>query len=94
MLAALDAAQQRGTPYDLSSVQQIMSSGVMWSQETKQGFSNTAPVRLVNEALQGLDGIVHALVNHDLDAAFGNFQRRRHGPFHHHAGHGISNGQV
>jgi fatty-acyl-CoA synthase len=38
MLSALDAAQQRGTPYDLSSVQQIMSSGVMWSAETKQGL--------------------------------------------------------
>jgi fatty-acyl-CoA synthase len=38
MLAALDGAQQRGTPYDLSSLKQIASSGVMWSQETKQGL--------------------------------------------------------
>lgn len=38
MLAALDAAQARGTPYDISSVKQISSSGVMWSQETKRGL--------------------------------------------------------
>ena len=38
MLAALDAAQARGNPYDLSALKQITSSGVMWSQETKQGL--------------------------------------------------------
>jgi len=38
MLEALDTASQRGTPYDLSSLQQIQSSGVMWSYETKQGL--------------------------------------------------------
>lgn len=38
MLAALDAAKARGNPYDLSSLKQIMSSGVMWSAETKQGL--------------------------------------------------------
>ncbi len=38
LLAALDAAQKRGTPYDISSMRQITSSGVMWSQETKQGL--------------------------------------------------------
>ncbi len=38
MLAALDAAEKRGSPYDLSSVKQMMSSGVMWSAETKQGL--------------------------------------------------------
>ena len=38
MLAALDAAKARGNPYDISSVNQIMSSGVMWSSETKQGL--------------------------------------------------------
>jgi fatty-acyl-CoA synthase len=38
LLAALDAAELRGTPYDLSSLKQITSSGVMWSQETKEGL--------------------------------------------------------
>ena len=38
MLAALDAGAERGSPYDISSLKQIMSSGVMWSAETKQGL--------------------------------------------------------
>ncbi len=38
MLAALDGAAKRGTPYDISSLQAITSSGVMWSQEVKQGL--------------------------------------------------------
>ncbi|MCB1685447.1 MAG: AMP-binding protein, partial [Pseudomonadales bacterium] len=38
MLATLDAAAARGNAYDLSSVKQIISSGVMWSAETKQGL--------------------------------------------------------
>jgi acyl-CoA synthetase (AMP-forming)/AMP-acid ligase II len=38
MLAALDDAERRGHPYDLSSLQRITSSGVMWSAEIKQGL--------------------------------------------------------
>ena len=38
MLAALDAAAEANDPYDLSSVRQIISSGVMWSKEVKQGL--------------------------------------------------------
>ncbi len=38
LLAALDAAARRGNPYDVTSLRQIMSSGVMWSQETKRGL--------------------------------------------------------
>ena len=33
-----DDAKRRGTPYDISSLKQIGSSGVMWSMETKQGL--------------------------------------------------------
>lgn len=36
LLAALDGARDAGRPYDLSSLQQVVSSGVMWSAETKQ----------------------------------------------------------
>ena len=35
MLAALEGAAQQGEPYDLSSLKVVVSSGVMWSQETK-----------------------------------------------------------
>ena len=38
ILNALDTAKRRGTPYDISSLKQIGSSGVMWSMETKQGL--------------------------------------------------------
>ncbi len=38
MLAALDAAVDAGRPHDLSSLYQILSSGVMWSSESKQAF--------------------------------------------------------
>jgi acyl-CoA synthetase (AMP-forming)/AMP-acid ligase II len=38
MLEALDRAKSAGTPHDLSNVFQIMSSGVMWSKESKQAF--------------------------------------------------------
>ncbi|MEM7099401.1 MAG: AMP-binding protein [Pseudomonadota bacterium] len=38
MLAALNEAKARKTPYDLRAVKQISSSGVMWSEETKRGL--------------------------------------------------------
>jgi 3-oxocholest-4-en-26-oate---CoA ligase len=38
MVRALEAAEAAGTPYDLSSVQLIISSGVMWSAEVKQAL--------------------------------------------------------
>ena len=38
MLRALEEAEARGTPYDVSSVELIISSGVMWSAEVKHGL--------------------------------------------------------
>ena len=38
LLAALDAAEARGTGYDISSLRRIISSGVMWSAEIKEGL--------------------------------------------------------
>jgi len=38
LLGALDAAAEKGNPYDLSSLKQIVSSGVMWSAEVKEGL--------------------------------------------------------
>lgn len=48
LLAALDEAQQRGTPFDLSALRQITSSGVMWSAETKQGLLRHHDMLLVD----------------------------------------------
>ena len=38
MLDALNNASSQGKPYDLSSVKVIISSGVMWSEEVKNGL--------------------------------------------------------
>jgi fatty-acyl-CoA synthase len=38
MLKALEAAKERGEPYDISSLQLVISSGVMWSSEVKRGL--------------------------------------------------------
>ena len=38
MVRALEEAEAKGAPYDISSLQLIISSGVMWSPETKQAF--------------------------------------------------------
>jgi len=48
MLAALDEAADRGCPYDLSSLQSIRSSGVMWSAEVKQGLLRHRDMMLVD----------------------------------------------
>jgi 3-oxocholest-4-en-26-oate---CoA ligase len=38
MVRALEEAEAKGEPYDISSLQLIISSGVMWSPETKQAL--------------------------------------------------------
>jgi len=48
MLAALDEAKARGEPYDLKSLKQIVSSGVMWSAETKAGLLAHQDMTLVD----------------------------------------------
>ncbi|BFM15724.1 acyl-CoA synthetase [Maricurvus nonylphenolicus] len=46
LVKALDEAEERGKPYDLSSLKRITSSGVMWSMENKQGFLRHADMIL------------------------------------------------
>ncbi len=48
MLDALDRAEAAGRPHDLSSVFQIISSGVMWSQESKMAFLDHKPMTLLD----------------------------------------------
>lgn len=48
MLEALDRAEAAGRPHDLSSVFQIMSSGVMWSQASKEAFLAHKPMTLLD----------------------------------------------
>ena len=48
MLNALDQSQKDGKPYDLSSLKIMLSSGVMWSQETKEGLLSHHDMMLVD----------------------------------------------
>ena len=48
MLDALNDAEDKNTPYDLTSLQQITSSGVMWSSEVKAGLLEHHDMRLMD----------------------------------------------
>jgi len=48
MLAALNEAKAAGTPYDLSSVKMMGSSGVMWSAEVKKGLLDHIEMAIVD----------------------------------------------
>jgi acyl-CoA synthetase (AMP-forming)/AMP-acid ligase II len=48
MLEALDQSKKEGSLYDLSSLKIILSSGVMWSQEVKEGLLNHHDMMLVD----------------------------------------------
>ena len=48
MLEALEKSKKDGSPYDLSSLKIILSSGVMWSQEVKEGLLNHHDMMLVD----------------------------------------------
>jgi fatty-acyl-CoA synthase len=48
MLAALREARAAGTPYDVSSLKQIISSGVMFSTEVKKGLLDFADLTIMD----------------------------------------------
>ncbi len=56
MLDALSAADAAGTPYDLSSLRVILSSGVMWSQQSKDALHEWCDASLA-DALGSSEGI-------------------------------------
>ena len=55
MLAALKTAQSAGRPYDISSLRQIISSGVMFSTEVKLGFLEMADL-VIMDAMGSTEG--------------------------------------
>jgi acyl-CoA synthetase (AMP-forming)/AMP-acid ligase II len=66
MLAALDEAVARGTPYDLSSLMRIVSSGLMFSTEVKLGLLAHADIEIVDamgstEGTMGMSGVSRAV---------------------------------
>jgi fatty-acyl-CoA synthase len=48
LVAALEEAEQRGEPYDISSLQMIISGGVMWTPPYKQPFLDRGVALLVD----------------------------------------------
>jgi len=74
MLAALDAARARGAPYDLSSVKRIISSGVMWSAEVKQGLLAHHDMTLMDTMGSTEGGMGSAVSTRDTGAQTAKFQ--------------------
>ena len=56
MIEALERAEAAGSPYDLSSIFQIMSSGVIWSTELKQKILEFRECTLV-DSLGSSEGV-------------------------------------
>ena len=74
LLAALDEAQQRGKPYDLSSLQQITSSGVMWSAEIKDGLLRHHDM-VLNDIIGSTEGgMGGSMTSRDSKVATAKFQ--------------------
>lgn len=48
LLDSLNSAKENDNPYDLSSLRSIISSGVMWSAEVKEGLLNHADILLID----------------------------------------------
>jgi acyl-CoA synthetase (AMP-forming)/AMP-acid ligase II len=56
MLRALDEADARGEPYDLSSLLLVISSGVMWSESVKRALIERHPV-IAYDSLGSSEGV-------------------------------------
>ncbi len=66
MLAALRRAQAAGTPHDVSSLKQIISSGVMFSTEVKRGLLEFADIMIL-DAMGSTEGSMgSSVVSRDL----------------------------
>jgi len=74
LLAALDEGERRGNPYDLSSLKQILSSGVMWSTETKEGLLRHHDM-VLNDLMGSTEGSMGgSVMSRGNRAATGKFQ--------------------
>jgi acyl-CoA synthetase (AMP-forming)/AMP-acid ligase II len=56
MVRALEEAEAKGTPYDISSLGLIISSGVMWSTETKQALMSRGSI-ICYDSLGSSEGV-------------------------------------
>ena len=56
IIRAIDAAIERGEPYDLSSLRMFVSSGVMWTTEVKQALLERIPQLVLHDAMGSTEG--------------------------------------
>jgi fatty-acyl-CoA synthase len=56
IIRAIDAAIERGEPYDLSSLRMFVSSGVMWTTEVKQALIDRIPHVVLHDAMGSTEG--------------------------------------
>ena len=73
MLAALDEAAARKEPYDVSSLKQIISSGVMFSKEVKQGLLRHHDVTLLDTMGSTEGGMASSVMNRSSSAETAKF---------------------
>ena len=65
MLDSLNTAKETNNPYDISSVQVIISSGVMWSSEVKQGLLSHHDMTLMDTMGSTEGGIGSSVTTRD-----------------------------
>jgi fatty-acyl-CoA synthase len=56
IITAIDAAIEAGTPYDLSSLKMIISSGVMWTAEVKEALLDRIEQVILLDAIGSSEG--------------------------------------
>ena len=73
MLDALNNAQSSGNPYNIESVQVIISSGVMWSAEVKQGLLEHHDMKLMDTMGSTEGGMGSSVTTRDNPPATAKF---------------------
>ena len=73
MLLALEEAQAKGKPYDISSVKRIMSSGAMWSKEVKDGLLRFGDMTLIDAMGATEGGMAFQMTTRDYSPPTGTF---------------------
>ncbi len=56
IIRAIDAAIERGEPYDTSTLKMIVSSGVMWTTEVKEALLDRIPQAILYDAIGSSEG--------------------------------------
>jgi acyl-CoA synthetase (AMP-forming)/AMP-acid ligase II len=74
IIRAIDEGAAWGTPYDVSSVRRIFSSGAMWSGEVKQALLDRLPNVALNDIMNSSEGAMATQVTtHGTAAATATF---------------------